>query len=251
VVSGVDSDPTFYPILSEPGSRFPVETTVSDGNIAHVTADGARVLASGPNGDLSVATRMPPKLKWDVLITDTRVIVYCEKFDKGGGWGGWGLGGLAIAATANAVSKARAAHRRKGKYLVAQVRYAWLEHVLASPKQGWSSHETLRLRVNAEPSGANRMIMLELDLPKQIDANSVAHKIATRAARYRLVATPDMEPEERAKFEQLAETSLSTPKPSTGANNRLWTSYAMPSSYRVSKSSAFLGINDESGVGSE
>lgn len=44
-----------------------------------------------------------------VLVTEARVIVYCEKWTKSGGWIGFGVGGLAIALTANAISKARAA----------------------------------------------------------------------------------------------------------------------------------------------
>jgi|ERR1035441_1433426 hypothetical protein len=57
-------------------------------------------------------------VKLDVLITSSRVVVSCSKYDKGGGWIGFGGGGVAFAMAANGVSKARAAHRRHGKLRV-------------------------------------------------------------------------------------------------------------------------------------
>lgn len=58
-----------------------------------------------------------------LLVTDARVIIYCDKWTKSGGWIGFGAGGMAVALAANAVSKARASSRRKGKLLVGHVRY--------------------------------------------------------------------------------------------------------------------------------
>ncbi len=44
-----------------------------------------------------------------VVVTDRRTAFLTTQFDKGGGWVGFGVAGLAVAVTANAVSKRRAA----------------------------------------------------------------------------------------------------------------------------------------------
>lgn len=61
-----------------------------------------------------------------LVITDRRIVFLTTQFDKGGGWVGFGAAGLAIALTANAVSKHRAAQRRAGKVAIGQVRHEWL-----------------------------------------------------------------------------------------------------------------------------
>ena len=61
----------------------------------------------------------------DVYITDTRVALACSKYDKGGGWIGSPTGMILL----NTVSKTRAALRRRGKMMVGQVRYPWVQRV--------------------------------------------------------------------------------------------------------------------------
>jgi hypothetical protein len=64
-----------------------------------------------------------------VVVTDRRTGFLTMGFDKGGGWVGFGLGGLAIAATANAVSKRRAAERSAGRVAVGQIRHEWVAEI--------------------------------------------------------------------------------------------------------------------------
>ncbi|HEV2377858.1 MAG TPA: hypothetical protein VGS19_37555 [Streptosporangiaceae bacterium] len=61
-----------------------------------------------------------------LVITDRRTVFLTTQFDKGGGWVGFGAAGLAMALTANAVSKRRAAQRSAGKVAIGQIRHEWL-----------------------------------------------------------------------------------------------------------------------------
>jgi hypothetical protein len=64
-----------------------------------------------------------------VVITDRRLAFMTTQFDKGGGWVGFGAAGLAVAVTANAVSRSRAAKRSAGKVAIGQVRHEWLTSI--------------------------------------------------------------------------------------------------------------------------
>lgn len=240
IIDANDDDPALYPVLSGPEARFPIALEAQDGaQPSYYTATAATVLGTDASGSLVRTVTLPSDLKWEILVTDCRVVVYCVKFDKGGGWGGFGLGGLAIALAANAVSKARAAGRRKGKLLVAQVRYPWLQQALATPKVDWRTANKIRLRVDASPGGAHRYTMLELTLGKQTDPLPICHEIAVRAARYRLTSDASMGQEEREGFEQLARTAVRHPAEPTSARKATWAVYAMPSNYRVNRATAY------------
>jgi len=236
IIDASDDDDALYPVLSGPGDSLPVEITQDDGQIAHFRAARALVQQSTTKGLTSVIS-LPDDIKWEILITDTRVIVYCTKFDKGGGWTGMGAGAV-FALAANAVSKARAAHRRKGKVLVAHIRYPWIAAVGGSPKEGWRSAENLRFKVDAQPRGqGHRHLYLTLVLPKQLDAASIAYEVGRRCARYRLANDDSMEPEEHAKFVAIATGPQKTPAASDPGKPR-WSWYEMPTSYRVNATTA-------------
>jgi hypothetical protein len=61
-----------------------------------------------------------------LVVTDRRTAFLTTQFDKGGGWVGFGVAGLAVATTANAVSKRRAAQRSAGRVAIGQARHEWL-----------------------------------------------------------------------------------------------------------------------------
>ena len=96
------------------------------------------------------------KISATVYITDARVAVACVKYDKGGGFTGFSAGAMATAMAINAVSKARASRRRKGKMLLGHVRYEWLHQVGFSPKR-FAVDEQLRPAVT---DGSNRSLTL-------------------------------------------------------------------------------------------
>jgi hypothetical protein len=173
-------------------------------------------------------------VKLDVLVTDSRLLVSCGKFDKGGGWVGFGGGGVLFALAANGVSKARAAHRRHGKLLVGQVRYPWLRCVGYKPKAGWGSNEELRLGVVTKSGeGERQELFLDLALPKNVDSAAVARAVVMRAAAYRLAYT-EVADEDRPKLVELSEgPALASPEP------KKFALYHIPRYYHVSTAVAY------------
>ena len=101
-----------------------------------------------------------------MFVTDSRVALACEMYDKGGGWVGFGAGGLLVAVTANAVSKARAASRSRGKVLVGHVRYPWLKSVGASTQSGFGTSEAIRLEYSDKLPGGPVTELVERPCPR-------------------------------------------------------------------------------------
>jgi hypothetical protein len=199
-----DDDGTMYPIFSAPGTPYLFEIEPADGgNIAHFVAKGLSVKEQG--GRASDVLKVS-EVKLDVYITDARVVVCCEKFDKGGGWSGFGAGAV-FALGANAVSKARAAHRRKGKMLTGHVRYTWLSQVGGSTKAGFLDEEQLRIVVKDGSQTDAPLLLIDLTLPKSLDSIAIAQSIAQRCAHYRLASAPIDTDEERQTFTDLTSAS--------------------------------------------
>ena len=132
-----------------------------------------------------------------------------SKFDTGGGF--VPLGGLAsgaVALTANAVSKARASSRRRGKMLVGHVRYPWLVCVGFRERTGLLGMESLRLGlVNPAPEGF-KALFINLGLPKNLSARELAKTVAQRAATYQLADAENAIPENRPRLETLTNAPL-------------------------------------------
>jgi hypothetical protein len=125
-----------------------------------------------------------------VFLTDSRLAVACSKYDKGGGWHSWSPSGLAVAVAANAVSKARAKRRRRGKMLLGQVRYEWLGQIDAKDRRGWGSSSSLRLLFD-DPTGAAGLLLLNVTLDKHELATVIATDVARRAAVFNATHAPD------------------------------------------------------------
>jgi hypothetical protein len=198
-----------YPGLSDVSSAEVITLDEYDGpNVQKLVATAVQVLeVQGSALKTLVKLR---EVKIDVYLTDGRLALACERYDKGGGWVGFGGAGVAVAVTANLVSKARAASRSRGKVLVGHVRYPWLKAIGASAKSSVGTSEAIRLEYAEKLGSATARKLIELTLPKNIDAALVAQEITRRAAAYRLAHYPDMTSEARARFETL---SHEPPKP--------------------------------------
>jgi hypothetical protein len=231
--SGLDAgDDGLHPILSDAAIPGMIAMDGYDGpNVLKVVATAVRVLEIR-GGDLKTLAQFR-EVKIDVYITDGRLALACEKYDKGGGWVGFGGAGLLVAVTANAVSKARAASRRRGKFLVGHIRYPWLKSIGASSKSGWASSEAIRLGYSENGSGATVHKLLELTLPKNIDAALLAQEITHRAAAYRLAYYPSMPAEQRAEFTSLSQAPRLAPPPKKFAFHH------MPTYFHVTAATAF------------
>lgn len=160
------------------------------------------------NGRTAIGVR---KVRLDLFVTDARFAFACSKYDKGGGW----VGGVGTMIVFNAVSKTRAALRSRGKMLVGQVRYPWIEWVASARKKGWTSDEKLLMQCRDEEGKTLRLV---LTLPKNIEAAKVAAEIACRAARYRL-ACGHLDEEAEAELRAIAD---GTAAPSTGEDTQVF-----------------------------
>lgn len=202
IVDELHDDPTLFPVLSAPHQPLPFELELTDGEHRHLSESKNISIAQRTAGGWS-QLRTFRDLRFGVVVTQARLVVYCEKWTKGGGWRGFGLGGLAFAAAANAVSHARAAHRRKGKLLVAQVRYPWLSQAgVVCDKRGRPS--ALRLIVNAGSHGEQRLLAMDIPVGRD-DPAALASGIVTMAARLRLSGGQPLPEQEAAALRQLAQ----------------------------------------------
>jgi hypothetical protein len=206
VLSVVDEDSPTSTLVPEPGD---------DPNTVELEpADGAdvKVLPATTLTVREVAKGRPPQrvvrlhdIEVTVFVTDQRVAVACSKYDKGGGWvplGGVGAVGVALAA--NAVSKARAANRRKGKMLVGHVRHGWLVSVGFTERTGLLSHEVLRLGL-VDPTATARGLILDITLSKHVSAKEVARDTTKRAAAFHLAHSSEMPEPQRQRITGLLE----------------------------------------------
>jgi len=220
-----EEDGRLYPLPDEQKGSVRMEQW--DGEPLRLTGS-ALVIQELRSGKWRTLQRLRD-VKLDLLITDSRLVVSCSKFDKGGGWIGFGGGGVVLALAANGVSKARAAHRRHGKLLVGHVRYPWLRCVGYKPKAGWGSSEEIRLGVVARSrDGERQELFLNIALPKNVDSAAVARAVVMRAAAYRLTHT-EVQDEDRPRFEELSEgPRLATPEP------KKFALYNIPRHYYVS-----------------
>ena len=236
--SGLDTeDDTLHPILSDAAQPELIALDGYDGtNVVRTVATAVCVRQVGDRGLRTLVKLQDVKI--DIYITDGRLALACEKYDKGGGWVGFGAGAV-IAITANAVSKARAASRSRGKVLVGHIRYPWLKAVGASSKTGFASAEAIRVEYTERISGASVRKVLDLTLPKNIEATLVAEEIARRAAAFRLANYPDLKPDEQARF-----ASLSQAPPKLRPEPKKFAFYHMPTYFHANKQTAFPPRSD-------
>lgn len=69
------------------------------------------------------------KIPMQLVITNSRIILYCKNFDTGTAYIGLGPISLVAGGIATAVSKGKAAKRSAGKAIYGHVRYEWLHRV--------------------------------------------------------------------------------------------------------------------------
>lgn len=241
--SGEDvGDDSLYPELSAEGQPHVVALTPEDGKPAVFISSGLSVNTHVSGGGQKLLSVQDVKI--EVLVTDSRLIVGCSKYDKGGGWTGLGAGAL-VAVAANGVSKALAARRRRGKALVGHIRYPWLAAVGGSPRQGWLDTEQLRLLVQRTTTDGGEALSLTLSMDKRLNSLAIAQEIAHRAAAWRLANDNITNPDEASTLRGLTTADLMDAKP------KAFSLYTFPGNYPVSTATAFPRRTDESVVPAE
>jgi hypothetical protein len=174
--------------------------------LAHAIAHSLRLY----RGDSTVANRYLQlrKATIEVVVTSTRFLVLCRKFEKGNTW--WGNPLLAIPATI--VSRARVAILRHGKVLAGQMRLRWVHEVACATKQGWLSTNWLSLTAHDESRTA---VVVRLKFGKSTSPRPLAEHITNAACTIHLSES------DRLNTTQLSNLGrglrLPTPEPGTAA----------------------------------
>jgi hypothetical protein len=128
-----------------------------------------------------------------VALTSKRVIVVCERFEKGGGW----RGSAGLMLTANALSKARAAMHTRGKVLAGQMRLPWLSRVGYHDRHSRKSTNALRL-VACDTDGTQ--VMAVITLGKDSSPRAFTKQVFQAAVAERQAAPERLEPQRLARL---------------------------------------------------
>jgi hypothetical protein len=211
VRDAADRDGRIWPVLAAQPGGMPVAEEDLDGDrIVRLPVSGVGVLEVTGGGQRRVFRS--GDISGSLYITGGRAVFASASFDKGSTWVGFGGVGAAVALTATAVSKARAAARRRGKILTGQVRYPWLSSVQAHPRSGRGNSEQLRLGFSTcDQQNSWVPYLLDITLPPgTFSSLQAAQDIAQRAAAFRLAHYPLTE-EQRARFTELASAPALAP----------------------------------------
>ena len=214
----------FYPALND---NILIVTEAGDGPLGQALQISKAVVRRKIGNSYKTVTETKD-ISFQVWLTSARVIIYCKKFEKGGGWWGVGLGGLAVAAVANTVSMAMAASRRKGKALVGNIRYPWVSAVMFSRRAGFGTEEQLRLCFVDGTDNTRPDCDITLTLARGSDANRIARNLVDRIIASRYASGEEMDADMLARFEAIRTSGLISP-PQKG----YLSTYTIPSSWRV------------------
>lgn len=188
-----ETDTAEDPLYPAPGEQADsVELREDDGQPSPpFVASELIVREIQPGGDPKRLLRLHD-LKAAVTTTDSRIVVACSKYEKGGGWTPWTAAAIPVALAANAVSKTRASRRRQGKMLVGQVPYKWLLSVGFRARTTPMGHDRLRLGTVDPTLQTFRGLLLDLTLPRQRSGAELARRITALAATRRLASGEDL-----------------------------------------------------------
>jgi hypothetical protein len=200
VRTGEEPADTRYP---EPGDEpDTIELEPADGSDPLTFTTGELNLRHMPSGSKISRISRIKDIKAQVFVTEARVAVACSKYDKGGGFHAFNIAALPLSVGLNTVSKVRASRRRKGKMLVGHIRYESLLSVGYINKSGLQGGNRLRVAtVDATTTG--RAVILDINLPKQIDGQELSAKIAGLAANYQLDHNDTISEQTREHLEAL------------------------------------------------
>ncbi|HEX4443168.1 MAG TPA: hypothetical protein VHZ81_06325 [Galbitalea sp.] len=166
--------------------------------------------------------------------TGSRLLVYCRKYNKSGGWVGFSLGGLAVAVAANAISAGISAGQRRGKALVGGIRYPWIRSVSFAPRNGYKTRETLEIGYVDGTDPTKPACSITFHLPNHVEANRIARHLADKVIAYRYASGLPIADDALARYENLRTSGLMGP-PKKGFLHiyRIPTSFAVPGGVEV------------------
>lgn len=164
-------DQTWYPRLVEKDGRFEAES--GETVLTSFEASGMTIWRGGVKPKDRIFS--VGKVKIAITVTDTRIVAVCRKFDKGGGWYGDPVSMIVL----NGLSKARAAVRSHGRFLVGQMRLRWIARAGYQARQGWRGRNAVRLVATDEDKTP---AIVEFSLPSGADPRTMAMAIVDAAA---------------------------------------------------------------------
>ena len=192
------------------GSTVDIEP--EDGARTHTVPVSAAEVYDASSGQRQLRTRLAG-ISGRLLITDSRVVVSCRRYQrKGGGWWGLGAGGATFALIANSVSKIRVAAAGAGKAAVGHVRYEWVNLVGWLPGKSVNGDQTLRVGYQSPASRKQSQMLLDITVPGDLDAALIAQEIVRRVARHRLVNHRPEAPDIAGKLIDLANAATLPPQ---------------------------------------
>lgn len=136
-----------------------------------------------------------------LVVTDRRTAFLTADFDKGGGWAGFGVAGLAIATTANAISKRKAATRSAGKVAIGHLRHEWIQAIELRRQKALIGAVDTYLDLTVATAGGSTVIEL---WGRGAANEQVAHWLVGTVAWQRLRLPVEMGAEDRATLERLS-----------------------------------------------
>lgn len=232
-----ESDAALYPILAAGRAPHPIATEPEDGTeIWRLQATGLRVIEVRDGKRVQLAELLDVDV--DLLVTASRVIVACQEFEKSGKR--WhtdnylDVTGYVAAGLANAIGRARAKSRNRGRCLVGHVRYPWLTQVGATTRTERGTHNALRLQIREKTTHAARLLLLEILLGKSTDAPAIAQRIAQLCAQFHLDRNAPPGSEHHDVFRALATAPVLMPEP------KKYAFHVMPSYYYARPDTAYL-----------
>jgi hypothetical protein len=196
-----DVDGRLYPVLGDQGAEYPMELEELDGSVQRVKLSGLGLSEYHSKGLKTILTLKDVPV--ELFITEARVVIACEQWNRGSRY--WGIGlGATTALVHNTVNRVREARQRRGALMLGQIRYAWITEVGFRPGQVLT-YGQLRLGVAHSVATDNTLRRLYVDVgTKRADSESLARSIVRGASRYWLMRESIDDDAARRAFEHLA-----------------------------------------------
>jgi hypothetical protein len=211
--SVMDPHGLMYPVIAL-GSPV-VAGEPGDGDSYHVEANGLKLeqhLGKVPSTLLSIRSEYV-----DVLVTESRVAICCEKWNKQQRAVGANAGAL-VAGAINLARSGLEARLRRGTRLVGHVRYNWMRR-LTYRAPSLALPNTLSM-VCLDGYDKRRAMVLTLYLPRSV-GQQLANDLLVRTARYWLGRAEELTADKRARFERIAMGEEILPAPARGKRSTI------------------------------
>jgi hypothetical protein len=193
-----DTDGRLYPLVGSGSSPFELEP--DDGQVKTFIAKGMS-LRENIDGEKRLA--FIPDVRISLSVTESRVVIGCEHWNKGNRYWGVGLGATS-ALVSNVTNQVREARARRGAILLGHIRYNWLSNAGCQLPTQFMGGEILRLTCYDGYSDRKRLLLLDIGISRAQSSAYVANLISSRAAQFWLARPGDLEDDARQQLSALA-----------------------------------------------